>query len=350
MNLRLSYISSSEFRDIQKFLKKLLAFALLFFMLDKALAHWATQAVLHDTQSFGSLSLLYRGDVNKQIVLFGSSKTHVNINAETIEQKTGMSCYNLAIGNASIDMSTFLFEEFLIANKKPDIVFIEADYAHLATNSSLKFRPELLAPFSNVSSHTSQRLNPTAADQLAFWFVRCKNFSSGDGIGALSRSMIRYALQRLKGDDSKNLPPSGAAAAGYQDNHQWKDANGSHLLAPLERDMSKVLNRKKEGLGIQISPQRQEIYLRIVELTKSEGIQLILYGPPLFGNLNEHLAQEVDLFFSQLAKQNDHVHYWSFRESPNLRSDVTLWTDGVHLNWNGAEILTREIIEKLQKR
>jgi hypothetical protein len=49
-----------------------------------------------------------------------------------------------------------------------------------------------------------------------------------------------------------------------------------------------------------------------------------------------------------LAEQHEHVHYWSFRENDDLRSDVTLWTDTIHLNWNGAEILSQKISEKLK--
>jgi len=323
--------------------------ALLIFVLDKALAFWATQAVLQDTQIFGSLSLLYRGAVEQQIVLFGSSKTHVNIDAEAIEQTTGVTCYNLAIGNASIDMCEFLFEEFLIKNKRPEIVFMEADFVHLDVNSSLTFRSELLAPFSNVSTHTANRLNPTSADQLAFWLFRCKNFSAGGGIGALSRSMFRYALHIFRGGESDATAPQSGAAAGYQDNHQWRSVNGSHLLAPLGREMIREkFWRIDKGGENRISPQRQEIYLRIVKLTKAEGIQLVLYGPPFFGELDAPFAQEVDQFFSQLAEQNEHVHYWSFREAPDLLSDANLWTDAVHLNWNGAKILTQKIIKKLE--
>ena len=345
MNLLFSYISNSEYGDIKKFLKKLLMLSILIFVLDKALAFWATQAVLHDTRAFGSLSLLYRGVIDHQIVLFGSSKTHVNIDAESIEQQTSMTCHNLAIGNASIDMCEFLFEEFLSKNRKPKIVFMEADFAQL--QGGLQFRSELIAPFSNVSANTAERLNPTLANQLAFWFFRCKNFSAGEGIGALSRSMFRYAQDIFRGNESDDLTQQ-SGTAGYQDNHQWRDANGSHLLAPLERDMSKVLFRKEEGQNSHVSLQRQEIYLRMVELTKSEGIQLVLYGPPLFGELNKNLAQQVDQFFSRLAEQNEHVHYWTFREVPDLLADPNLWTDGVHMNWNGAEILTQKIVTKLE--
>ena len=353
MNLQLLSISSSERRDVKKFFKKLLAFALLVFVLDKGLAYWATQAVLHDTRAFGTLSLLYRGEVNTQIVFFGSSKTHVNIDAEAVEQQTGMSAYNLALGNSSIEMSEFLFEELLIQNEKPDIVFLEADYIHLE-EGSLHFRSELLAPFSNVSAHTSKRLNPTAADRLAFWFFRCKNFSSGGGIGTLGRSMINYARalimgNKITGNTLHDRTPQSGAAAGYQDNHQWRYAHGSHLVAPLEAEMTRDrLWRDNMGEEITIAAQRREVYLRIAARTKAEGIRLVLIEPPLFSRLNEHLADEVEQFFMQLAAHNEHVHYWSFRENPNLITDAALWNDGVHMNWNGAAILSQKIAEKLK--
>ena len=343
MNLRFSYISNSEYGDIKKFLTKLLMLSVLIFVVDKALAFWATQAVLWDTQrGFGSLALLYRGAIDHKIVLFGSSLTGVNIDAEAIEQKTGMTCYSINVGNASIDMCELFLEELLLTNKKPEIVFMEANYAQLDMCSTIEFRRGVLAPFSNASALTARRLNPSPEDRLAFWFFRCKNFPSGEGIGGLSRSMFRYAQHVISGSDYDDLP---AVTAEY--GNRGRPANGAFLRAPLATEMVREKLWANRGRNAHADTQRQEAYRRIVELTKSEKIQLVLYGPPLFGKVNDNFAQEVDSFFSQLAEQNEHVHYWTFQEDSDLLADPNLWTDTVHLNWNGAEILTQKIIEKL---
>ena len=359
MNLQLSYISSSERRDIEKFLKKLLVFALLVFVLDKGLAYWATQAVLHETGEFGSLAILYRGEVDSSIVLFGTSKTNVNIDAEAVEQQTGMSCYNLSIANATIETQELLFGDFLARNKKPDIVFIEADFTQFRDETTRReasgpiFRSDLLAPFSTVSPTIAQHLNPTRADRLAFWFFRCKNFTSGNRITALLRSMIRYTF-RFGRDVSPSQSAGSGAAVGFQDNYQRREARGSHLLAPLEKE--KVSEKRieswrndsgKPGTSFATALEPQKTYVRIVERAKSEGIQLILYGPPFLGKLDDNFASEVDQFFSQLAEQHEHVLYWSFREDQHLRSDATLWNDSIHMNWNGAAVLSQKIAEKL---
>ena len=342
MNLQLSYISSSERKDFKKFLLRLLWLGLIIFVLDKAVAFWATQAVLNDTAAFGGLSLLYQGKVNTEIIMFGSSKTHCNIDAKKFEQDTGLSSYNLAIGNAGIDMTEFMFDEYLIHNQKPKIVFIEADYTHL-NEGSFKFRSELLAPFSNVSSHTSLRLNKTKADRFAFWFFRCKNLSSGEGIGAISRSMLKYLFLS---ENEKNSRPASGSAAGYQDNHQWEDRNGSHLLAPVAFTKSKEeLLRNTEGNRFTCSENRKEFYRRIVATAQKHDIAVVLYGPPLFGRIRDELAQECDGFFSSLA-ESPSVEYLLFRENAELW-EPELWNDRIHLNLNGAEMLTAEIITRL---
>ena len=335
-------------------------FALLVFLLDKALAHWATQAVLHDVGEFGTLSVLYRGKVDSQIVLFGTSKTHVNIDAGAIEQQTGMSCYNLAISNATIETQELLFEDFLTRNKKPEIVFMEADFSQFRDSVTRQtaggpiFRSDLLAPFSAISPNVAKCLNPSIMDQLAFGFFRCKNFSSGNEIVALLRSIFRYTLSFWGNGDSSNRTPQSGAAAGYQDNHQWRESRGAHLIAPLLEQPTKkridgwMSDDGKPGDSFTTALEHQNTYKRIVEMAKSEGIRLILYGPPLLGKLDENHAQEVDQFFSQLAERNEHVYYWSFRENHTLRSDATLWNDSIHMNWDGAEILTRKIIERLK--
>lgn len=361
MNLRLSYISNSEYGDIKKFLKKLLALSLLIFVLDKGLAFWAAQAVLHEIGEFGSLAVLYRGDVNSQIVLFGTSKTNVNIDAGAIEQQTGMACYNLAIANATVETHELLFEEFLIRNKKPDIVFMEADFTQFRNEAIRRnvhgpvFRSDLLAPFSTVSPSIAKRLNPTPADRLAFWFFRCKNFTAGDRINVLFRSMFRYAIGVFGGSDSQNQTRQSGAAVGFQDNYQRRESRGAFLLAPLEKEKlseERIADWRGDRGTMGISPvmalEPQETYVRIVDFAKSKGIQLVLYGPPFFGKLDEDYAKKVDMFFAQLAEQNEHVHYWSFRDDHDLRADDTLWNDSIHMNWNGAAVLTQKIIENLR--
>jgi lysophospholipase L1-like esterase len=311
---------------------------------DKIFAYWTTQAVLKDSARF--VSIVYRGELDSQIVFLGSSKTYDNVNAAALEDFTGMTCYNLSWPQASVETLSFLFEECLLHNKKPEVIFLEADFAQLSAEHHF-FLYKQFAPFCNVCQHTATRLNPSLGDQLAFWFIRCKNIEAG-GLNDLLRSLIQYT-QRVLGNDTFDRSHYSPAVIQYLDRNHWKDARGSCLLEPLEHGVDKErFWQENSWASYVMSSTRQEIYRQIIERAQSEGIALILFEPPFFSKLNPTTARNVTQFFEQLDQEYEHVHYWSYREDPMFCNKGSYWNDDVHMNWDGAEILSEQIAERLK--
>ncbi|MDR3108943.1 MAG: hypothetical protein LBU65_04540 [Planctomycetaceae bacterium] len=328
----MTYISSSEYLDIKKFAVRFLLIGGLIFCIDKGLAYWSTQAAMNDLSIPESPVHLYRGDTNAEIVFFGNSKTHVNFDAAALSAAVGSKAWNFAIDGTNIEMARFLFEEYLLHNPVPKIAIIQADYGLISKNLPGAFRSYLVSPFTNISPHTAAYFNPGYRDKLAFFFFRCKSLPNGEGIGAIGRSMINYALGRCA-----------SAAPG--------DSTNGSLFSPPHIDIEAMKKCWDDvpHKAIQLNTDKVAEYRRIAETAKQHGVRLIFYGPPQYGKMNPEITSEVDRLFGQLASEYENAAYWNFRELPELWQHPEWWKDDVHLNKDGAEVLTRKFIEQLKK-
>ena len=79
------------------------------------------------------------------------------------------------------------------------------------------------------------------------------------------------------------------------------------------------------------------------------GVKVVLVNTPTLDLLNEYEPKKYEMvvdWFTQFASNHENVEYWDF--NPEYSSRHELFHDRLHLNAKGQQVITTEIIDKLQ--
>src|SRR5687768_6067609 len=133
---------------MKRFLKNLTIFALCFFIFDKIfIPVWFINS---SNQIDNRIKYILEGKMNKEILVFGSSRGARDIMASRLEKQTGLASYNLSFPGSDIEFQEFLLRNLLKFNKPPRIIILTLDDPEEFYNTErIKFRYEFLYPYMN---------------------------------------------------------------------------------------------------------------------------------------------------------------------------------------------------------
>ena len=95
---------------------------------------------------FGVLNKIKSGKINADILISGSSRSFKGINPKVIEEKTGLSCYNISSDGTSLEIQIPKLKMYLNYNKPPK--FLIQDVGILGDNISGKiYEPYKYLPY-----------------------------------------------------------------------------------------------------------------------------------------------------------------------------------------------------------
>ena len=153
----------------------------------------------------------------------------------------------------------------------------------------------------------------------------------------------------------------------------WRDYY-SHKFFPLYRYTDQLINasirgwfndysNKKQGTldiekyrksnparDVSMHPDLIETFRKTMDLLMERNIRVILVSVPIVDALNNYDPENRDKvirFLEEYAAANERIEYWNF--NPKFSSDYSLFFDPVHLNPQGQEIFTQEIINRLKE-
>ncbi|UPT70590.1 MAG: hypothetical protein M0D53_16190 [Flavobacterium sp. JAD_PAG50586_2] len=99
------------------FLKRLLLFSLIFFIVDKAFI--LVRSRCNENEYDKRLELILNGAMNKDLLIFGSSRGARGVIASQIEDSLNVKCYNLSYIKSNIEFHEFLLKVLIRHNKSP---------------------------------------------------------------------------------------------------------------------------------------------------------------------------------------------------------------------------------------
>jgi hypothetical protein len=139
---------------------------------------------------------IYDGNVNDDIVIYGSSRAWVHIDPLLIEKKLGRTAYNMGIDGHNFWLQNLRHQELLKYNQKPEYIIYSIDVFTLAKRKDLynnnQFLPYMLGN-GNVYNYTSSYEGFSFFDYY-FPLIRYEG----------KRNVIRQAVKTsILGDNSK---------------------------------------------------------------------------------------------------------------------------------------------------
>ena len=259
------------------------------------------------------LELILEGKINKEILIFGSSRAQHNLYADIIQDSLKQSAFNLGYRGCNIDFQVFLLKTVLKHNKKPKIIILTVDYdREFLEEKTLQFRYDKL--YSLVKY-------PEITNELIF-----RKEISPFAVGLFS---ARIGWEQF-------LKPKPITR--YEN---WTKAGTVLLDFTAANFDKKITQSKKYNPKFELA-ERLSAFKEFQTISKKENIQLYVIVPPNFVIQNEEFVNRVkDL----LVDKNTKFYF----ENSQLFKNSHYFFDQSHLNKKGAIEYTHQLIKKLKE-
>ena len=294
---------------MKKFVKSILIFGIAFFLLDKFFIFFIITSAEKEVDK--RLELVINGKINKEIVVFGSSRGARNIIASEIEKETGYSAYNLSYPGSNIEFHEFAIRSLLKFNKIPKVILLSVDYPMaFLPDSVLNFRLDRLYPLVKYSYINNELIARGEKNLLM------------SHLFALSR-MNKYIinLKQKKFMPKDTVYSDGSMPISFQKpNENW--------------DKAKTIKKYNSLKELKI---KREAFQKIITMCKENNIRLILVSPPLLDSMDSEFKARLKLLTSNT------IEILECDSQNPIYKDKNYYYDKTHLNTKGALIFTKEI-------
>lgn len=282
-------------------------FGIIFFTVEKGLYYFIQNAPNKEYDK--RLQLILDGEMEKDVVIIGSSRGANNISAKQLEDQTGLSAYNLSYRGSNVTFHEFILESLLLHNKKPKKVLLVIDNAYqFLIGHSLHFRYDRLYPLKNYS---------------------CIN---GKLIQSKKKSYVSKFLYSVKIDRQDfSLKPKIVYPINIMTPY------GSKLLKAKPIDTLTFFKRPKDYNITLEDSVKLKSFKSVQELCKMHNIDLHFVFTPGYLEFDTAFFKR----FKTLINIEDHVIVYD--TISGIYKNKNLFRDETHMFSKGAEIFTSEI-------
>ena len=297
---------------MRQFIKKILLFLLLFFLVDKLFYYFLDKApkLEYDTR----LEKVFNGKMNKDIIILGSSRGADNILAGDIEKQTGMTTYNLSYQGADVTFQYFVLKTFLQFNEKPKKVILSIDNPYeFDIENSLSFRVDrlqVLAKYNYMNNELIRRNEQSLFSKL-FCLARSK------------RDQINF---------SQKIKTSIIPIDSYGSMPLYKKKNTSAIVFGKAKTSYSIVDENKEKL---------KAFKQIQELCNKNKIDLIYVFSPNYGEFNY-------AFYNRFKNEINVKKCMLYDLKNPIYKKSSSYFDESHLLEKTAKVFTKEIITFIQ--
>lgn len=300
---------------MKKFAFKLLLFASLFLMYDKLFIIVANRSAEAEVDK--SLEYLVKGEINKDIIMIGSSRGSRAIIAEQIEKKTGFSAYNLCYPGSTVEFHEFILRTLLKFNDPPKLIFfvIDDDIYFLHDEArTIIFRKDRLYPL------------------VKYPYIREELINQGEKDKFLSKFLILHQLNKANFDiRKKRFTPIDTIMNCGSMPITWQKKGIDWQNGTDER----VYTRDNEVA------EKVDAYREIIKTCNLNNIELVIVFPPL------HRTHSISFENRMRELSDDKVHFYIYNTENQIYRNKDYFHDRGHLMRKGAEIFTSELVDYL---
>jgi len=298
---------------MKKFLIQILLFSFTFFLFEKVF--YVSLYVSPKLEIDKRLEYIINGNMNKDLIVLGSSRGARNIIASQIEDSLNISSYNLSYPGSDIEFHKFLLQSLIKYNEKPKIVLLVVDdNAELLPSESINFRFDRLYPLAKYNYINNEMIERSKKSFLSKFFILARINKRNFDI----REKHFSALDTLK--DCGSMPISF-----QRENREF------------------VFNNEKPSYDLD-----DELSVKIMAFNKfqdlciSNNIKLIIVYPPNFKKHNILFENRIEKL--SYPKVSSIIH----DTANQVYKNKDYYYDEGHLKTNGAIIFTNDIIRQLK--
>jgi hypothetical protein len=328
-----------------KFIYKIFIFLVVLKICDILLSSfffWSLETQTALTEDVGSLNRMYHGEINAEVVFFGSSRTSLHINPEVVQAVSDQTVWNLGMDGSNFEQQEFTLEEYLLHNKTPKIVVFEADLVSLDP-SLLRFKTELFLPYRNDSNHTFNLFNSSWDESLYYWF-----FSSTVYKPQIPAILMDYQniVERIK-NGGNIYEPTKKPKVLTVNRPDYLLVNGAQMKkGQVPGQIPQTLPYPSPIIHFDLTNinNREENFQKLTQFANDRGYTLVLMFPPYMnGEIDESQRKIAVDFYTKLTQKYKNIYFLDYSQDSLLSNNPNYWWDKNHLNIKGAKILSEEI-------
>jgi len=292
---------------MKKFLKRLLIFTVLFFVVDKLFYIFIYLSPNYQVDN--RIEKLLEGEINKEVIILGSSRGAMNIMANQLEAQTAKSAYNIAFPGSDVTFHDFILKTLLKFNKKPKIIIFALDSpSELLPTTSINYRFDRLYPLVKYD-YINQELINKGDRNFTSWFL-C--------LSRLNKTNLSLKRNSTKFD---NVQPDGSTPLDFENPNFKSDYSLSVGNYEIEDE----------------SDEKRKAFKSILDQCKSNNIKLIFAFSPNFQIYNTAFEKRMRQF------ETPNSSFFVYDTLNSSYKDASNFYDESHLNAKGAKIFTSEL-------
>jgi hypothetical protein len=293
---------------MRTFISKAKLFLIIFFVVEKGVYYFLSIAPNREYDK--RLEYVLEGNMNKELIVLGSSKGAADILAGQLEKETGLESYNLSYQGSNVVFHEFILKTLLKYNQTPKKVILVVDIPYeFIEEKSLKFRVDRLYPLSKYNYINKELINQKEKNILSWVFCS----------GRVNQS--NFEFKTIK-------PPHFNPLNTY--------GSGPYIVEKEKKDFNYSLIKDEYNIKNEL-PEKVKAFKNIQKLCSENNIELTFIIPPNFFDLDKRFIKR---FKTLLTEDNKLFVYDTL--NPIYR-DEKYFNDYSHLFIDGAKILTSEI-------
>ena len=293
-----------------KFALKLLLFAAVFLIFDKLfiiVAHFSAE-----TEADKRLEYLVNGEVNKDIIIVGSSTGSRDIIASQIEGETGLSTYNLCYPGSNVEWHEFILRSLVKFNEPPKIILLVVDdNVELLPEESIIYRKDRLYPLVKY---------PYIWKELAKREGRDKFLSNFLVLNRLNK--YNFDLRQKRFTEIDTIQDCGSMPI------SWK---------PEDMDFNYVSGERIYPENEEL-PEKVKAYSKIIETCNTNNINLVVVFPPVYQTHSKSFENRI----RELS--GEAVYFYVYNTDNPIYKNEGNYFDVTHLMQDAAIEFTDELI------
>lgn len=301
---------------MNKFIKRLAVFALVFFLIDKIFIPVRNAAPSLEVDQ--RLESIVTGKIDAELIILGSSRGARSLIAEQITQSTGTRSLNLCYPGSNVTFHEFLLRQLtdIPGNTKPQtVVLVVDDSDELSAAPSLTFRLDRLYPL------------------VKYRPIRDEMVKRDEKIPVVNELLVLHQINKSnlwlyqkKFSQNDVIMPCGSMPIPHQKNSFNKQFSSEKSIYDQSSELAEKIVALKQ----------------IVSRCRDHQIQLIVVIPPNFKETTRGFRERLEELVG------DAGFVWMYDDSrPEYRNEQFFF-DHAHLRTSGAKLFTDEFIDYYQ--
>lgn len=313
---------------MKRFLKNIGYFVLpimfLSYAADVFLSSKLKESKTHAGGEYSTWSDLYKGNLNANILIYGSSRAQVHVSPLIISDSLGRSCYNLGLTGHNFWAQYFRHKELLKYNAKPVLIIHSVDVWTLVKREDL-FNPDQFLPYMlfnhSIATFTDAYIGYTTVD---FWVPLIRYYGK--------KVAILHTI--------KNLFVSQPKRAGRTRGYEGKQATWNNDLVDAQASLNTI--------DLKIDSLTFTLFDRYIKECQEQKIEIILvYTPEYIEGQQFVKNRDAILDTYRYFSTKYGIPFLDYSNDP-ISVEKEYFYNASHLNKRGSELFTQKLAQDIK--